>query len=92
MGRQRLVPGSGIAAGVGATSSGARNEEPQPVRRPAGTVRDSRLFAVRYGDTRGQTVTTLYWVRGAAERFAARVEARGGYAAIYRADVGGWAR
>ncbi len=63
---------------------------PLPYADPPGPPRDSRLYAVRYRDTRGQTVTTLYWVRGAAERFAARVEARGGSAAIYRADVGGW--
>lgn len=40
---------------------------------------------------RGQSVTRLFWRLGAAERFRWAVEARGGSAAIYRADVGGWA-
>lgn len=50
------------------------------------------LFAVRYIDVRGQTVTTLFRRRGAAEKFAARVEARGGSAAIYSTTIGRWVR
>jgi len=50
------------------------------------------LYAIRYVDQRGQTVTVLRHRVGAADRFAAAVEARGGRATVYRAVVGGWAR
>lgn len=65
---------------------------PSPYADPPGPPRDGRLFAVRYRDTRGQSVTRLFWRLGAAERFQLAVEARGGSAAIFRADVGGWAQ
>ncbi len=57
-----------------------------------GPPRAGAMFAVRYIDVRGQSVTTLYRRLGAAERFAARVEARGGAAVIYRTAIERWVR
>lgn len=57
-----------------------------------GPPRTGALFAVRYIDVRGQSVSALYRRLGAAERFAARVEARGGTAVIYCTTIGRWVR
>ena len=65
---------------------------PSPYADPTGPPRAGALYAVRYTDARGQTVTLLRRRVGAAERLAAAVEARGGSAAIYCAVVGGWSR
>jgi len=59
---------------------------------PPGPPRAGALYAVRFTDVRGQSVTRLFWRVGAADRFAAAVEARGGSATIYRSVGGGWSR
>ena len=59
---------------------------------PPGPPRRGALFGVRYTDVRGESVTTLYRVRGAAERLAARVADRGGTASIYCTEIGRWSR
>ena len=59
---------------------------------PQGPPWSGRLYAVRYTDVRGQSVTALYRVRGAAERFAARVADRGGSHVIYRTELERWSR
>jgi hypothetical protein len=50
---------------------------------PKGPPRAGPLVAVVYVDQREQTCTTLFRVLGAAQRFADRVEDRGGIAHIY---------
>jgi len=57
---------------------------------PPGPPRNGRLFAVRYRDARGQSVTRLFWRLGAAERFRCAVEARGGSAITYATAIGRW--
>ncbi len=57
---------------------------------PLGPPRGRRLYAVRYADARGRTVTTLFWRLGPAERLRDRVMARGGTAITYATEVGGW--
>jgi len=57
---------------------------------PPGPPKGRRLHAVRYTDTRGQTVTTLFWRLGSAERLRDRVMVRGGTAITYATEVGGW--
>jgi len=57
---------------------------------PPGPPKGRRLYAVRYTDARGQTVTTLFWRLGSAERLRDRVMARGGVAITYATEVGAW--
>ena len=65
---------------------------PSPYADPPGPPRAGALYAIRYVDQRGQTVTVLRHRVGAADRFAAAVEARGGSATVYRTVIGGWTR
>lgn len=57
---------------------------------PPGPPPLRRLYAVRYTDTRGQSVTTLFWRLGSAERLRDQVIARGGTATTYATALGNW--
>ena len=57
---------------------------------PVGPPPGGLLFAVKYINFRGQTVTSLYRRRASAQALARKVEARGGTAALWVAELGDW--
>ena len=63
---------------------------PAPYADPPGPPRGGRIYAVRYVDSRGQSVTKLFWRLGSAERFRDAVMARGGTATTYATAIGRW--
>jgi len=57
---------------------------------PVGPPASGQLYAVRYVDRRGQTVTTMYRRRCSAERLVCAVENRGGAAVLWVTTLGDW--
>jgi len=57
---------------------------------PVGPPPGGLVFAVKYINFRGQTVTTLYRRRASAQALARRVEDRGGTAALWVTRLGTW--
>ncbi len=63
---------------------------PCPISEAPGSPRGGSLYAVRYCDAAGRSVTELFRTRPAADRYAELITDRGGAPAVYRTLLHGW--